>query len=78
MGAWRPPPLPRATFSFWQVDLERCRKREEKAVAAAELESSRVGEGVTKEAQAIFDALAKTMPCMWRGKVGRLDPCAQG
>lgn len=37
-------------------------------VQQAELDMTKVGVGVTKEAQSVFDALSKTMPCKWQDK----------
>eukprot|EP00887_Chlorella_sp_A99_P006198 scaffold3.g6198.t1 len=49
------------------VDPKRGAERERKAVAAAQAEAAKIGEGVSAEAQQIFDALAKTLPCRWDG-----------
>jgi len=62
--------LPRPTYDtrLPYIDVQRCRDREERAVQAAAVEAAKVGNNVTAEAQQVFNALAKTMPCTWKGR----------
>ena len=51
------------------VDRARSERREEANVKAALTSAANIGVGVTQEAQDIFDAIARTLPCSWEGKV---------
>lgn len=64
----RPPDVLDYAGGLPEVCPEKGKRREERALLAAQMEADRVGEGVTKETQMVFEALAKTMPCRWQGK----------
>ena len=49
------------------IDMGRLREREHKAVAQHAERLRQIGNGVTAEAQQIFDWLSKTLPCVWQG-----------
>ena len=49
------------------LDDAKCRERLERAVHAAATRAAKIGVGVSKRAQAAFDALDKTLPCAWGG-----------
>ncbi|KAI9028537.1 anticodon-binding domain-containing protein [Hyaloraphidium curvatum] len=51
------------------LNIDKVIQRENAAVRLERERLARIGVGVTKEAQHIFDALAKTMPCAWSGEI---------
>jgi len=55
--------------SIRSVDVEKVRAKEAAALAEAHKELERIGVGVTAEAQRIFNALAKTLPCRWENDI---------
>eukprot|EP00164_Ancoracysta_twista_P008871 GFYU01012950.1.p1 GENE.GFYU01012950.1~~GFYU01012950.1.p1 ORF type:complete len:124 (+),score=41.72 GFYU01012950.1:169-540(+) len=61
-------PTAPADLTLPPVDIDKTRKREEKALKVAEEDKSNMGVGVTYEAQTLFDFLRKTNPCRWEGK----------
>ncbi|CAI5472019.1 unnamed protein product [Closterium sp. Yama58-4] len=63
-----------ASLRLPYVDLAVLHAKEDAAVRKAEGEAERIGVGVTAEAQDIFFALCKTLPCKWdRTKIIVMD-----
>ncbi|KAL8283252.1 hypothetical protein RQP46_006030 [Phenoliferia psychrophenolica] len=59
------PALPSLAEALKNVSLKDAEARVERAVAEDRKQRARVGKGVSEEAQALFDALGKTLPVRW-------------
>ena len=62
------PPRSDKPRSTPRVDMSKVEEREKEAYAKAARARQRIGEGVSVEAQELFDALSKTALCRWHGK----------
>jgi len=64
-----PPAAGAAAAPLPPLDPAKCRDRLDRAVAAAAAAAAKIGAGVSRRAQAAFDALDRTLPCAWDGDV---------
>jgi protein LSM12 len=64
----KPAPKDTVDMSLPKVDVSRSRAREEEAVRKVEQQLHKIGVGVSREAQNVFEALDKTMSCVWEGR----------
>ncbi|KFM25099.1 LSM12-like protein [Auxenochlorella protothecoides] len=51
-----------------EVDPKRGIQREARAVRLAQQDAQRIGVGVSRRGQAVYDAISKTLPCHWDSK----------
>ena len=50
------------------VNMDKIKAFETKSLRSAAQDASKIGVGVSKQAQQLFDALSKTYRCAWKGK----------
>ncbi|KDD73505.1 hypothetical protein H632_c2110p0 [Helicosporidium sp. ATCC 50920] len=50
------------------ISTARCAAREARAIQLAEKEAAKIGVGVSKRAQQVFDSISKTLPAVWDNK----------
>lgn len=62
------PPKQPLDPSLPYIDPQYTKDKEERALQAAEAAASKLGVGVSRGGQHLFDTLSKTLPCKWAGK----------